>query len=343
MSGAGGSPDHLFAAAARTASPSAAELRRQPPRRVGPCRVRRDGRLRQHPPALTESRFRAPRSTTAVRRGALRPATRKPYTSAVTIENNDISAVGRSNSLANDLTIYANHITVQGNDLTGTPNDAINMWGDRHTYSQNTIHDLSNPYGHHDDAFQTWTGLDDGAEGNPVTNLVIDRNVIHDVLGPTPSDQAQGPATTTGRFATTSCGASATRRHLRRGGNATEGLRNILAYNNTFVRAGANNTIELNLTSSGKLVNNVFSDCAGWGGACPTSGHPRHAHVRPQLAGGSTTRLSEPTPRTAIRGSSTPRRLRPRARAPRSTPATTDDHRCATSAGPRRQPQQRCG
>jgi len=248
-------------------------------------------------PALTDITLQDSKINNCGRDGVhfVRP-TWQPYTSAVTIKNNDISAVGRSDSLANDLTIYANHITVQGNDLTGTPNDAINMWGDRHTYSQNTIHDLSNSYGHYDDAFQTWTGLDDGAEGRPVTNLVIDRNVIRDVLGNNAhAIMAQGPGHHDWTIRDNLVWGVGDQAFIfGEDGSATEGIRNILAYNNTFVRAGANNTIEFNLTSSGKLVNNVFYDCAGWGGGVPyvrastatlTSDH--------NLAGGSTTRLSE--------------------------------------------------
>lgn len=77
-------------------------------------------------------------------------------------------------------------------------------------------------------------------------------------------------------------------------GSGTPGIANILAYNNTFVNAGANNTIELNFTSSGKVVNNVFYNCAGWGGGVPYfKASTATLMAGYNLAGGWTTRLSE--------------------------------------------------
>ena len=90
------------------------------------------------------------------------------YTSARAVVGNAISAVGRSDSEANDMTIYANYLTVQGNDMTDTPNDVMDAWGDHLTIAQNNIHDIKNTVGNHNDVFQTWTGLNDGSEGNPV-------------------------------------------------------------------------------------------------------------------------------------------------------------------------------
>lgn len=216
---------------------------------------------------------------------------------------------------------------MQDNDLTGTPNDVIDMWGDRHTYSQNTIHDVSNSYGHHDDAWQTWTGLNDGAEGHPVTNLVIERNVIHNVLGGNAhvimAEGAGHHDWTIRDNLVWSIGDQAL--VFGADGSATPGIANILAYNNTFVNAGANNTIELNFTSSGKVVNNVFYNCAGWGGGVPYfKASTATLMAGYNLAGGWTTRLSEARGKNGDPRSSTPRAtFASRARVLPSTPATT--------------------
>jgi hypothetical protein len=214
----------------------------------------------------------------------------------VTIANNTISSVGTSNSYGNDLMIYGNSITVEGNDLSGSRNDAIDLWGDRHTYRGNRIHDISNSVGNHNDAFQTWTGTNDGAEGRPVTNLVIERNRVENITGSNAHCvMASGP----GHYNWTM------RDNLFRNigdqcmilgtsTNGTQGIQNIRVGGNTFVAAGARNTIEFNLNDTGTLAGNIFFDCKGWGGTSPYRVASTASITRDyDLSGGTSPRVSE--------------------------------------------------
>jgi hypothetical protein len=229
----------------------------------------------------------------------LRPPT--PYSSAgytrgVQITNNRIANVGTSNAAANDLTIYANDVTVDGNDLTGSRNDAVNMWGDRHTYTNNRIHDISNSVGHHDDAFQTWTGNNDGADGIPVTNLTVRRNQIENITGSNAHGfMAHGPghANWTIRdnlFRNTGSQAMI----LAKTGGGTQGIKNVVIGGNTFVSAGSANTIELNLTTTGVVSGNIFYNCRGWGGRPPYYiGSAAGVTANYNLSGGTSPKVTE--------------------------------------------------
>jgi hypothetical protein len=192
------------------------------------------------------------------------------------------------------MTIYGNYVTVQGNDLTGSRNDAINMWGDHQIYRHNLIHDLSNTIGNHDDAFQTWTGMNDGAEGNPVTNLLIEQNVIRNLNGGNAhAIMSEGPGHhdwTIRSNLVWNVGDQGFIFDVSGG----PGISGALVYNNTLVNAGGNNTMEFNGHTSGKLANNVFYNCAGWGGGAPYQIDQQADVIRGyNLAGGTTTHLSE--------------------------------------------------
>lgn len=223
-------------------------------------------------------------------------STTQAYTSDVTIADNAISGVGTSDSYANDLTIYGDRITVENNDLTGSPNDAINLWGDGHVYRHNVIHDISNSTGNHNDAFQTWTGLSDGAEGHPVTNLLIERNTIRNLVGPNSHCMmAEGPGHSGWTI----------RRNVFAGvgdqcmlfgkvGNGKSGITSVAISHNTFLSAGQNNTLEFNLTSTGVVSSNVFYRCVGWGGGAPYWVAASASVKRDYNLSGASSKLSEP-------------------------------------------------
>jgi Right handed beta helix region/Protein of unknown function (DUF1565) len=201
------------------------------------------------------------------------------YTSNVLVQNNTISAVGLSSSKGNDATIYANYLTVQGNDLSATPNDAFDLWGDHLTFRQNNIHDISNSYGNHNDAFQSWTGLDssgaictpgntgcdDGAEGNPVTNLVVDQNKISNVLGANAHGfMLEGPGhnnwTIRNNIIT-----NIDQYGLILGVNQAgcSAPTNINIYNNTFYKAGADDAVDFNCGATGAFADNIVMNDPG--------------------------------------------------------------------------------
>lgn len=193
------------------------------------------------------------------------------YTTNVSVIGNKISNVGVSNSAGNNLTIYANSSIFQSNDLSKTNNDAIDFWGDSLTFRQNNIHDISNTNGNHNDGMQTWTGYSpsDGAQGRSVTNLVVDRNVFHNITGSNAHCFiAEGPGDQNWKISNnlfwnngTICWILDTN---DTSGNPPEpGILNVQVYNNTFVGAASVDTIEFNSGTTGKMVNNIFYNTAG--------------------------------------------------------------------------------
>lgn len=196
--------------------------------------------------------------------------TSQPYTTQSQLLRNKVYGVGTSDTSANDLQIYANYLTVEGCDLSGAPNDGIDMWGDHLTFRANYIHDISNSYGHHNDAFQTWNGLNDGAEGNPVTNLLVERNHIANIIG---SDahgfMVEGPGNnywTVRNNVIENIGSIGMIFGITGTGNSSLGL---AVYNNTFVNAGPNDVVEFNSKDTGSFSNNILQ---GGGGLYITTG-----------------------------------------------------------------------
>jgi hypothetical protein len=176
------------------------------------------------------------------------------------------------------------------------------MWGDGHVYRHNRIHDISNAVGNHNDAFQTWTGLDDGAEGHAVTNLVIERNVVENIGGANshclmsegPGHQSWTIRSNVFRAVGDQC------MIFGKVGNGSSGITGLKISNNTFVAAGSNNTLEFNLTSSGALANNIFYNCKGYNGSPPYYTASSTNVTRDyNLSGGTSPRLAETHGRNA--------------------------------------------
>lgn len=246
-------------------------------------------------PALTNITISNATITSCGRHGVgfTRPTT-QTYTSDVMISGVAISRVGLSSSAGNNVTIYGDRVSVVDSDLSVTPNDAINLWGDKITVRRNLIHDISNTNGNHNDAIQTWTGMNDGAEGRPVTNLVVAQNTIRNITGGHAHViMAEGPGHRDWTIYNNLIQNIGDQSFVF-GISGGPGIANVNVYNNTFVSAGANNTMEFNGQTTGRLVNNIFYNCVGWGrsvpywiatGASVTRGY--------NLAGGTTTPLRE--------------------------------------------------
>ena len=141
--------------------------------------------------------------------------------------------------------------------MTGSRNDAIDLWGDHLAFRRNNIHDISNSVGHHDDAFQSWTGLSDGAEGNPVTNLLVEQNRIANVLGGNAHGfMLEGPGHhdwTVRDNVFQNIGSIGMILGITGSGSA----QNLSVYNNTFFNAGPNDAVEFNALDTGAFVNNI--------------------------------------------------------------------------------------
>jgi hypothetical protein len=191
------------------------------------------------------------------------------YTTNSTIAGNTIADVGLSDNEANCLMIYANYLTVEDNNMTGTPNDAIDAWGDHLTFRQNNIHDISDSVGNHNDAFQTWTGLNDGAEGNPVTNLLFEQNRIANIPGANAHGfMVEGPGHhdwTVRDNIFQDIGSIGMILGITGSGSS---LQNVNVYNNTFYNAGPGDDVEFNSQDTGLFADNIIQ---GGGGLFITS------------------------------------------------------------------------
>ena len=187
------------------------------------------------------------------------------YSNHILVANNRIQNIGIGNSPANpdDLTIYANYLTIEHNDLGKAGDDAMDAWGDHITVRGNSIHDVNNTAGIHNDVFQTWTGINDGAEGNPITNFVFEQNTIKNITGPNSHGlMIEGPGHENWIV----------RNNLFQnigsyGLNICTGVKNINVYNNTFYEAGGADAIGLggcnSLHNSGTVADNIFANGNG--------------------------------------------------------------------------------
>ncbi len=198
------------------------------------------------------------------------------YTYGVAIQNNFINDVGNTAVTADRngsaLVVLRGHSnTVQKNDMTDSPNDVIDAWGDNNKVLLNYIHDVSNAFGNHNDAVQTWhdTANPDGAMGPPLTNFVFGQNRVKNVTG---ADSHGIIATGTGH-GTWSVYSNEFHniggQPISMGANYLTTTGNVSAakiVGNTFVcSATAPNTIEFVNASTGSASNNIYRNCLGWG------------------------------------------------------------------------------
>jgi hypothetical protein len=243
-------------------------------------------------PALTDLAVENNEITNCGRDGIrfVRPEnTGAAYSTAVTVRGNRIHGVGKSDTWGNALTVYADGLLVENNDLSDTPNDAIDMWGPRHAYRHNTIHDISNPYGHHNDAFQTWVIAGDGASGLPLTELMIERNTVRNIAGSNAHGiMAEGPGHHDWAIRSNVWHAVGSYGMIF-GCCGSPGMLNVLVYNNTFVNVTGADTVQYQAGATGKVANNIFYNSRN---PLYISSGSSAAHDY-NLSGGSTPRLSE--------------------------------------------------
>lgn len=207
------------------------------------------------------------------------------YTSQVSIRGNVVVGVGKVNAGGSAMRIHGNSVAVEDNDISDSPNDAIVMWGDRHTYRRNRIHDIANTAAHND-AFQTWT---ENAAGAPITNLLIEQNVVENVPGPNGHClMASGVGHRSWTIRSNlfrSIGSAC----LIFGIQGEQGIQDVTVASNTFVSAGVNSTMTIDGGTTARAASNVFYNCSApyftRAGASLVSDY--------NLAGGTTPRLSE--------------------------------------------------
>jgi hypothetical protein len=180
------------------------------------------------------------------------------YSSDVTVSGNRIRGVGISYSYGNDITVYADSTLVANNDLSDSPNDAIDMWGDRLTFRHNNIHDISNTLGHHNDAFQTWVIPGNGASGKPLTNLVVERNTIKNVTGSNAHGIIAEGAGASDWEVRSNAWDNVGSYTIVLGCCDSPGMHRVRIYNNTFAHLSGRYVIEYEMGSTGTVANNIF-------------------------------------------------------------------------------------
>ncbi len=166
------------------------------------------------------------------------------------------------------MTLYADNLLVEHVDMTGAPNDAVDLWGTGQTYRYVTIHDLNNPYGNHNDAWQSWTGgVGGGGEGRAPTNLVIERSTVNNVTGSNSHIMVmegpgyQGWTIRSNVFSNVgSAGLILGKTASESGSNQASNMTNIVVSNNTFYKTGdASSAVKFNsATGSGVIADNIF-------------------------------------------------------------------------------------
>lgn len=172
----------------------------------------------------------------------------------VTVENSIIHD-GSGNGVRN----RGDYVTFNNNELYGfASEDAIRLWGDHHSYTNNFIHDVSNPG--HNDAWQTYqTSVGDA----PVTNLTIDNNTIEDFPGSNAHCIiGSGPNHTNWTITNntfTNIGSHCTILGLHA---ANEGVANVQIHNNVYTNIGGT-AIECNGDTFGSITNNTFNNVGG--------------------------------------------------------------------------------
>lgn len=166
----------------------------------------------------------------------------------------DLTSTGFNNAMK----VRTNNLVVADNEMYHGPNDAAYMWGDGLRFVHNYIHDYSNPYGHHNDAFQTW-GSDGGDAWRPVTNLLIDRNIIRNVTGSNAHGvMVEGPGNASWTIRNNLWQNIGSFGMILGCCDSSSGIQGVNVYNNTIRDVPSGVSFEGNTV--GKVANNIFSN-----------------------------------------------------------------------------------
>ena len=191
-------------------------------------------------------------------RDAIRMAyNRGRHDAAVTIAGNHLHDAGW-----NACTCYMRDGRFVDNLVQTIHNDGLDLWGDGNVVSHNTFRDLvASPATNHNDVLQTWQIDGDPASGDPLTDLVFDRNVVDTVSGPDSHGlMIQGGSANHGLTISSNLFRDIGSIGMRFDGAAAVGL-----YANTLVRAGGTDTVEWTGGASGRIDSNVLYDAASAG------------------------------------------------------------------------------
>jgi hypothetical protein len=221
-------------------------------------------------------------------RDAIRMAyNRGQHDTEVTIAGNTLH-----DAVWNACTCYMRGGLFVDNLVQNISNDGLDLWGDSNVVRHNIFRNLiANPATNHNDVLQTRQSPDDPATGDPLTNLLFNRNIIDTVEGPdSHALMFRGGSANNGL---------AIRSNLFRDigsiGMLLDGAANVSLLANTFVRAGGMDTIEWKAGATGTIDSNIF-DHAASAGTQPwyqdATSKPRHVH---NLAWGGKLLSDEPS------------------------------------------------
>ncbi len=191
------------------------------------------------------------------------------YSYGVKFDQDWFYDVGNTDNTGSHVILRGPNAALTNFDITDGPNDAILAWNDGVVVSNGNIHDMTAAVpANHNDALQSWNNVTpDGAQGLPLTNFTFERVRVWNINGP----DAHGIITRGAAQSNWKVYSNEFRniggQPISLGSSVESG--SITAFNvvgNTFVCAAASpNTIEYVNASSGKIENNIFQGCNGWG------------------------------------------------------------------------------
>lgn len=180
------------------------------------------------------------------------------HDTAVTIQRNHLH-----DTVWNACTCYMRGGLFADNLVENISNDALDLWGDSNIVRHNVFRNLiANPTSNHNDVLQTWQIPGDPATGDPLTNLLFNRNIIDSVKGP----DAHGLMIHGGSANDNLSIRSNLFRDIGSLGMLLDGTTDADVFANTFVRAGGLDTVEWKAGASGRLDSNIFYEAASAGG-----------------------------------------------------------------------------
>jgi len=179
------------------------------------------------------------------------------HDTGVTIQANHLH-----DAVWNACTCYMRGGLFGDNLVENISNDALDLWGDSNVVRHNVFRNLiANPPTNHKDVLQTWQVADAPATGDPLTNLLFNRNVIDTVAGP----DSHGLMINGGSANSGLNIRSNLFRDIGSIGALFAATANVTVFANTFAHAGSNDTIEWKRGATGTMDSNIFYDAASAG------------------------------------------------------------------------------
>jgi hypothetical protein len=220
-------------------------------------------------------------------RDAIRMAfNRGRHDTGVIIGGNTLHDIG-----GNGCTCYMRGGRFADNIVERIGNDALDLWGDSNLVSHNVFQDLAPRGDNHNDVLETWQNPRDPATGDPLTNLVFERNIIDTVKGP----NSHGLLIKGGGENRRLTIRSNLLRDIGSIGILLAGARDVSLFANTFARAGRLDTVEWKHGATGSMDSNIFYGAAGVDAEPWFSDRASHPLHRYNLAWAGKPLVGEPT------------------------------------------------